>query len=38
METGAIRMQGSGAELLANEHVRASYLGYSRHSGAGGVN
>jgi len=21
-------MQGSGAELLANEHVRASYLGY----------
>ena len=30
METGAILMQGSGAELLANEHVRASYLGYSR--------
>jgi branched-chain amino acid transport system ATP-binding protein len=30
METGAIQMQGSGAELLANEHVRASYLGYSR--------
>ena len=28
METGAIQMQGSGAELLANEHVRASYLGY----------
>jgi branched-chain amino acid transport system ATP-binding protein len=28
METGAILMQGSGAELLANEHVRASYLGY----------
>ena len=28
METGAIRMQGSGAELLANKHVRASYLGY----------
>jgi len=38
METGAIQMQGSGAELLANEHVRASYLGYSRRSGAGGVN
>jgi len=38
METGAILMQGSGAELLANEHVRASYLGYSRRSGAGGVN
>ena len=28
METGAIQMQGSGAELLANKHVRASYLGY----------
>jgi branched-chain amino acid transport system ATP-binding protein len=27
METGAIVMQGTGAELLANEHVRASYLG-----------
>jgi branched-chain amino acid transport system ATP-binding protein len=38
METGAILMQGSGAELLANEHVRASYLGYSRRSGAGNVN
>ena len=28
METGAILMQGSGGELLANEHVCASYLGY----------
>ena len=27
METGGIVMTGSGAELLANEHVRASYLG-----------
>ena len=31
METGAILMQGSGAELLANEHVRASYLGARRN-------
>jgi len=30
IETGSIQMHGSGAELLANEHVRASYLGYSR--------
>lgn len=27
METGVIAMQGTGAELLADEHVRASYLG-----------
>jgi len=32
METGAILMQGSGAELLANEHVRASYLGARRNA------
>ncbi len=34
METGVIVMAGSGAELLANEHVRASYLG-ARRSAAG---
>jgi branched-chain amino acid transport system ATP-binding protein len=34
METGTILMEGSGAELLADEHVRASYLGYSRRTGA----
>ena len=27
METGNITMTGSGAELLANEQVRAAYLG-----------
>ena len=27
METGTITMTGTGAELLADEHVRASYLG-----------
>jgi len=27
METGAIVMQGTGTELLSDEHVRASYLG-----------
>ncbi len=27
METGGIVLTGTGAELLANEHVRASYLG-----------
>jgi branched-chain amino acid transport system ATP-binding protein len=27
METGRIVMAGSGAELLADEHVRMSYLG-----------
>ncbi len=27
METGRIVLQGTGAELLASEHVRASYLG-----------
>ena len=31
METGAIVMQGTGAELLADEYVRASYLGAQRH-------
>jgi branched-chain amino acid transport system ATP-binding protein len=33
METGRIVLAGTGAELLANEHVRASYLG-GRRSGA----
>jgi branched-chain amino acid transport system ATP-binding protein len=33
METGSIRMHGSGAELLANAHVRASYLGHTRGGG-----
>src|SRR6202165_1912455 len=32
METGAILMQCSRAELLANEHVRESYLGARRHA------
>jgi ABC-type branched-subunit amino acid transport system ATPase component len=27
METGRITMTGSGADLLADERVRASYLG-----------
>jgi branched-chain amino acid transport system ATP-binding protein len=27
METGAVTMTGTGASLLANEHVRESYLG-----------
>jgi hypothetical protein len=31
METGSIVMQGTGAELLADEYVRASYLGAQRH-------
>lgn len=31
METGAIVMEGTGAELLADEYVRASYLGAQRH-------
>src|SRR6185436_12075507 len=31
METGAIVMAGTGAELLADEYVRASYLGAQRH-------
>jgi branched-chain amino acid transport system ATP-binding protein len=35
METGRIVLAGTGAELLANEHVRASYLG-GRRSGARG--
>jgi branched-chain amino acid transport system ATP-binding protein len=30
METGSIVMQGTGAELLADEYVRASYLGAQR--------
>ena len=33
METGSVRMQGTGAELLANAHVRASYLGQARGGG-----
>jgi branched-chain amino acid transport system ATP-binding protein len=33
METGSVRMQGTGAELLANAHVRASYLGQVRGGG-----
>ena len=33
METGSIRLHGSGAELLANEHVRASYLGHDARGG-----
>jgi branched-chain amino acid transport system ATP-binding protein len=33
METGGVRMHGSGAELLANAHVRASYLGHTRGGG-----
>jgi branched-chain amino acid transport system ATP-binding protein len=33
METGSVRMHGSGAELLANAHVRASYLGHTRGGG-----
>ena len=33
METGSVRMHGSGAELLANAHVRASYLGHTRGEG-----
>jgi branched-chain amino acid transport system ATP-binding protein len=33
METGSVRMHGSGAELLANAHVRASYLGHTRGAG-----
>jgi branched-chain amino acid transport system ATP-binding protein len=32
METGRIVMTGSGAELLANEHVRMSYLGAKTRS------
>jgi branched-chain amino acid transport system ATP-binding protein len=27
METGAVTMTGTGASLLANEHIRESYLG-----------
>jgi branched-chain amino acid transport system ATP-binding protein len=34
METGRIVLAGTGAELLASEHVRASYLG-GRRSAAG---
>jgi branched-chain amino acid transport system ATP-binding protein len=33
METGSVRMHGSGNELLANAHVRASYLGHTRGGG-----
>jgi branched-chain amino acid transport system ATP-binding protein len=33
METGSVRMHGSGAELLANAHVRTSYLGHTRGEG-----
>ena len=33
METGSVRMHGTGAELLANAHVRASYLGQTRGGG-----
>jgi len=33
METGSVRMQGTGAELLVNAHVRASYLGQARGGG-----
>ena len=33
METGSVRMHGTGAELLANAHVRASYLGQARGGG-----
>jgi branched-chain amino acid transport system ATP-binding protein len=33
METGSVRMHGSGAQLLANAHVRASYLGHTRGGG-----
>ena len=33
METGSVRMHGSGAELLANAHVRTSYLGHTRGGG-----
>jgi len=33
METGAIAMEGTGAGLLADEYVRASYLGAQRHKG-----
>jgi ABC-type branched-subunit amino acid transport system ATPase component len=27
METGSVTMSGSGAQLLADERIRASYLG-----------
>ena len=30
MQTGSILMQGSGSELLANEDVRAAYLGSAK--------
>ena len=36
METGAVVMGGSGAELLANEDVRASYLGARSLTNKGG--
>jgi branched-chain amino acid transport system ATP-binding protein len=36
METGAVVMSGSGAELLANEDVRASYLGARSLTNEGG--
>jgi branched-chain amino acid transport system ATP-binding protein len=32
METGAITMAGSGADILANQHVRESYLGAKSRS------
>jgi branched-chain amino acid transport system ATP-binding protein len=34
METGRIVLEGTGAELLANDHVRASYLGARRTAAA----
>jgi branched-chain amino acid transport system ATP-binding protein len=34
METGTITMAGSAAQLLANEHVRGSYLGAKARRGA----
>ncbi len=34
METGMITMAGSGADILANEHVRESYLGAKSRSQA----
>ena len=37
METGNITMSGSGAQLLADERVRASYLGAKATSPAQGL-
>ena len=36
METGNVTMSGSGAQLLADERIRASYLGAKSGSSLGG--